>query len=464
MRLAVFGAGYVGLVTAACFAEMGNHVVCVDVDADRVTRLSRGEVPIHEPGLAPLIERGLAQQRIRFTLDAADAMDGAEAVFIAVGTPPGEDGSADLSHVLAVARTVGSLLAGRCVVVDKSTVPVGTADRVREAIAAELARRGVDHDFAVVSNPEFLKEGAAIGDFMRPDRIVIGSREAWATEVMRTLYAPFSRNHEKLIVMDVRSAELTKYAANTMLAVRISFMNELAALAERLGADIEDVRRGIGSDPRIGPSFLYPGAGFGGSCFPKDLRALLRTGVDHGSPLTIVQAAFDANERQKQVLFAKANRAFGGQLAGVRAALWGLAFKPDTDDIREAPSLELIESLLAAGASVVGYDPEAAANVRAALAGRDGFRTEDDAYRAAEGADVLFVVTEWREFRSPDFARLRSIMRQPVLIDGRNLYDPQAVQAAGFRYDSIGRPGFSPGQAPARIAPSAVRGRRAEPR
>ncbi|MCL4702983.1 MAG: UDP-glucose/GDP-mannose dehydrogenase family protein [Burkholderiales bacterium] len=440
MRLAVFGAGYVGLVTAACFAEMGNHVVCVDVDAERVARLSRGEVPIHEPGLAPLIERGLAQQRIRFTLDAADAMADAEVIFIAVGTPPGEDGSADLSHVLAVARTVGALLADRCVVVDKSTVPVGTADRVRETIAAELARRGVAHEFAVVSNPEFLKEGAAIGDFMRPDRIVIGSRDAWATEIMRALYAPFSRNHEKLIVMDVRSAELTKYAANTMLAVRISFMNELAALAERLGADIEDVRRGIGSDPRIGPGFLYPGAGFGGSCFPKDLRALLRTGLEYGAPLTIVQAAFDANERQKQVLFAKARRAFDGRLAGVRAALWGLAFKPDTDDIREAPSLELIESLLGAGATVVGYDPEAAANVRAALAGREGFRTEDDAYRAAEGADVLFVVTEWREFRSPDFARLRSIMRQPVLIDGRNLYDPQAVQAAGFRYDSIGRP------------------------
>ncbi|MEB2336776.1 MAG: UDP-glucose/GDP-mannose dehydrogenase family protein [Burkholderiales bacterium] len=440
MRLAVFGAGYVGLVTAACFAEMGNHVVCVDVDAERVARLSRGEVPIHEPGLAPLIERGLAQQRIRFTLDAADAMADAEVIFIAVGTPPGEDGSADLSHVLAVARTVGALLADRCVVVDKSTVPVGTADRVRETIAAELARRGVAHEFAVVSNPEFLKEGAAIGDFMRPDRIVIGSRDAWATEIMRALYAPFSRNHEKLIVMDVRSAELTKYAANTMLAVRISFMNELAALAERLGADIEDVRRGIGSDPRIGPGFLYPGAGFGGSCFPKDLRALLRTGLEYDAPLTIVQAAFDANERQKQVLFAKARRAFDGRLAGVRAALWGLAFKPDTDDIREAPSLELIESLLRAGATVVGYDPEAAANVRAALAGREGFRTEDDAYRAAEGADVLFVVTEWREFRSPDFARLRSIMRQPVLIDGRNLYDPQAVQAAGFRYDSIGRP------------------------
>jgi len=441
MRLVVFGAGYVGLVTAACFAEMGNHVACVDVDADRVARLNRGEVPIHEPGLAPLLERGLAQQRIRFTLDAADAMTGAEAVFIAVGTPPSEDGSADLSHVLAVARTIGSLLQGRCVVVDKSTVPVGTADRVREAIAGELARRGVAHEFSVVSNPEFLKEGAAIGDFMRPDRIVIGSRDAWATEAMRTLYAPFSRNHEKLIVMDVRSAELTKYAANTMLAVRISFMNELAALAERLGADIEDVRRGIGSDPRIGPSFLYPGAGFGGSCFPKDLRALLRTGHEHDSPLTIVQAAFDANEQQKKVLFEKATKAFDGKLSGLRAALWGLAFKPDTDDIREAPSLELIDSLLAAGATVVAYDPEAAANVQAAFAGRDGFRTVDDAYQAADGADVLFVVTEWREFRSPDFARLRSIMRQPVLIDGRNLYDPQAVRAAGFRYDSIGRAG-----------------------
>ncbi|HLS56137.1 MAG TPA: UDP-glucose/GDP-mannose dehydrogenase family protein [Zeimonas sp.] len=441
MRLAVFGAGYVGLVTAACFAEMGNHVACVDVDADRVARLNRGEVPIHEPGLVPLLERGLAQQRIRFTLDAADAMTGAEVVFIAVGTPPTEDGSADLSHVLAVARAIGSLLADRCVVVDKSTVPVGTADRVREAIAGELARRGAAHEFSVVSNPEFLKEGAAIGDFMRPDRIVIGSRDAWATDVMRTLYAPFSRNHEKLIVMGVRSAELTKYAANTMLAVRISFMNELAALAERLGADIEDVRRGIGSDPRIGPSFLYPGAGFGGSCFPKDLRALLRTSHEHDSPLTIVQAAFDANERQKQVLFEKATKAFDGRLSGLRAALWGLAFKPDTDDIREAPSLVLIDRLLGSGATVVGYDPEAAGKVQAAFAGRDGFRTVGDPYAAADGADVLFVVTEWREFRSPDFARLRATMRQPVLIDGRNLYDPQSVRAAGFRYDSIGRPG-----------------------
>ena len=441
MRLAVFGAGYVGLVTAACFAEMGNHVACVDVDADRVARLNRGEVPIHEPGLAPLLERGLAHRRIRFGTDAAGALADAEVVFIAVGTPPSEDGSADLSHVLAVARTIGSLMSARCVVVDKSTVPVGTADRVRETIAAELARRGVAHEFSVVSNAEFLKEGAAIGDFMRPDRIVVGSRDAWATDVMRALYAPFSRNHEKLIVMDVRSAELTKYAANTMLAVRISFMNEMAALAERLGADIEDVRRGIGSDPRIGPSFLYPGAGFGGSCFPKDLRALLRTSQEQQSPLTIVQAAFEANERQKKVLFAKATKAFDGKLAGLRAAIWGLAFKPDTDDIREAPSLELIDSLLAAGASVVGYDPEAAANTRAAFAGREGFATVDDPYRAAEGADVLFVVTEWREFRSPDFARLRATMRQPVLIDGRNLYDPDQVRAAGLRYDSIGRPG-----------------------
>ena len=441
MRLAVFGAGYVGLVTAACFAEMGNHVACVDVDADRVARLTRGEVPIHEPGLAPLLERGLAQKRIRFGTDPAAALADAEVVFIAVGTPPSEDGSADLSHVLAVARTIGSLMSARCVVVDKSTVPVGTADKVRETIAAELARRGVAHEFSVVSNPEFLKEGAAIGDFMRPDRVVIGSRDAWATDAMRALYAPFSRNHEKLIVMDVRSAELTKYAANTMLAVRISFMNEMAALAERLGADIEDVRRGIGSDPRIGPSFLYPGAGFGGSCFPKDLRALLRTSQEQRSPLSIVQAAFDANERQKRVLFTKAMNAFDGKLDGLRAALWGLAFKPDTDDIREAPSLELIDSLLAAGASVVGYDPEAAANVRAAFAGRKGFETVDDPYQAAEGADVLFVVTEWREFRSPDFARLRATMRQPVLIDGRNLYDPKWVREAGFRYDSIGRPG-----------------------
>ncbi len=441
MRLTVFGAGYVGLVTAACFAEMGNHVRCVDVDEDRVARLNRGEVPIHEPGLAPLLERGLAQGRISFTRDAAQGLDGAEVVFIAVGTPPSEDGSADLSHVLAVARTVGALIERRCVIVDKSTVPVGTADRVRETVERELARRGAAHEFAVVSNPEFLKEGAAIGDFMRPDRIVVGSRDPWAIDAMRALYAPFSRNHEKLIVMDPRSAELTKYAANTMLAVRISFMNELAALAEKLGADIEDVRRGIGSDPRIGPSFIYPGPGFGGSCFPKDLRALLRTSHEQDSPLTIVQAAFDANERQKQVLFAKAAKVFGGDFAGARAAVWGLAFKPDTDDIREAPSLELIDALLGAGASVVGYDPEAAANTRAVFAGRDGFSTVDDAYQAARGADVLFVVTDWREFRSPDFERLRATMRRPVLIDGRNLYDARSVRQAGFAYDSIGRAG-----------------------
>jgi len=440
MRLAVFGAGYVGLVTAACFAEMGNHVTCVDIDEGRVARLNRGEVPIHEPGLAPLLERGLAQKRIRFTCDAVQAIADAEVIFIAVGTPPSEDGSADLSHVLAVARTIGALLDHRCVIVDKSTVPVGTADQVRATIARELERRGAEVEFSVVSNPEFLKEGAAIGDFMRPDRIVIGSQDAWATEVMRALYAPFSRNHEKLIVMSVRSAELTKYAANTMLAVRISFMNEMAALAERLGADVEDVRRGIGSDPRIGPSFLYPGAGFGGSCFPKDLRALLRTSQEQASPLTIVQAAFEANERQKRLLFAKAAQVFDGRFAGLRAALWGLAFKPDTDDIREAPSLVLIDSLLKAGArAVVGYDPEAAANVRAAFDGQGGFRTADDPYEAASGADVLFIVTEWREFRSPDFERLRASMRQPVIIDGRNLYEAQWVRAAGFRYESIGR-------------------------
>ncbi|MCD6672204.1 MAG: UDP-glucose/GDP-mannose dehydrogenase family protein [Burkholderiaceae bacterium] len=440
MRLAVFGAGYVGLVTAACFAEMGNHVACVDVDEARVERLRRGEVPIHEPGLSEMIVRGAERGRIRFTTDAREAIGDAEVIFIAVGTPPNEDGAADLSHVLAVARTIGALIDEPVVVVDKSTVPVGTADRVRQAIDAELARRGVQVRHAVVSNPEFLKEGAAIGDFMRPDRIVIGSSDARAIDVMRNLYAPFSRNHEKLVVMSERSAELTKYAANTMLAVRISFMNELAALAERLGADIEDVRRGIGSDSRIGASFLYPGAGFGGSCFPKDLRALLRTSGEYDSALTIVKAAFDVNERQKHVLFAKASRVFDGRFEGVRAALWGLAFKPDTDDIREAPSQVLIESLLDAGATVAGYDPEAAQNMRAALAQRSGFEAVDDPYRAAEGADVLFVVTEWREFRSPDFRRLRERMRRPVLIDGRNLYDPQMVRAAGFRYESIGRP------------------------
>lgn len=441
MKITVIGTGYVGLVTGTCLAEVGNEVLCLDVDPTKIETLKAGGIPIYEPGLEDMVRRNVAAGRLHFTTDIEKAVQHGTIQFIAVGTPPDEDGSADLQYVLAVARTIGRHLARPAVVVDKSTVPVGTADKVRETIAAELARRGVAHEFSVVSNPEFLKEGAAIGDFMRPDRIVIGSRDAWATEAMRTLYAPFSRNHEKLIVMDVRSAELTKYAANTMLAVRISFMNEMAALAERLGADIEDVRRGIGSDPRIGPSFLYPGPGFGGSCFPKDLRALLRTSQEHASLLTIVQAAFEANERQKKVLFAKATKAFDGKLDGLRAALWGLAFKPDTDDIREAPSLELIDSLLAAGASVVGYDPEAAANVRAAFAGRKGFETVDDPYQAAEGADVLFVVTEWREFRSPDFARLRATMRQPVLIDGRNLYDPKWVREAGFRYDSIGRPG-----------------------
>ncbi len=440
MRLAVFGAGYVGLVTAACFVEMGNHVTCIDIDAQRVERLQRGEVPIHEPGLSEMIMRGVARERLRFTTDAPAAIADAEAIFIAVGTPPDEDGSADLSHVLTVARTIGAAITEPVVVVDKSTVPVGTADRVRAVIGEELARRDVQVDFAVVSNPEFLKEGAAIDDFMRPDRIVIGSDDPRAIELMRNLYAPFSRNHQKLVVMSERSAELTKYAANTMLAVRISFMNELAALSERLGADIEDVRRGIGSDSRIGASFLYAGAGFGGSCFPKDLRALLRTGREKDSALTIVQAAFDVNERQKHLLFAKARQMFDGRLDGLRATLWGLAFKPDTDDIREAPSRVLIESLLAAGATVRGYDAEAAGSMRAALAGRTGFETVDDPYRAAEGADVLFLVTEWREFRSPDFRRLHACMRQPVLIDGRNLYDPAIVRAAGFRYESIGRP------------------------
>ncbi len=440
MRLAVFGAGYVGLVTAACFAEMGNHVACVDVDEDRVARLRRGEVPIHEPGLAEMIVRAAERGRIRFTTDARDAVADAEVIFIAVGTPPHEDGAADLSHVLAGARTIGSLIDEPVVVVDKSTVPVGTADRVRETIATELARRGVSVEYSVVSNPEFLKEGAAIGDFMRPERIIIGSGDPRAIDVMRNLYAPFSRNHEKLVVMSERSAELTKYAANTMLAVRISFMNELAALAEKLGADIEDVRRGIGSDSRIGPSFLYPGAGFGGSCFPKDLRALLRTSSEQDSALTIVQAALEVNERQKRVLFAKALDVFDGTLRGLHAAVWGLAFKPDTDDIREAPSRVLIESLLAEGMTVTGYDPEAADNMRAALAQHAGFRTADDPYRAVEGADVLFVVTEWREFRSPDFRRLRERMRRAVLIDGRNLYEPAMVRGAGFRYESIGRP------------------------
>ena len=433
MKIAVLGTGYVGLVTGAGFAELGHQVSCVDIDPDRIERLRRGEMPIHEPGLPEIVRRNSAFGRLRFTTRAAEAVPGAQVVFIAVGTPPLPDGAADLKYVLAAARELARALDGFTVVVTKSTVPVGTADRVRDAIARET-----DQPFAVASNPEFLKEGDAINDFMKPARVVIGTDDPRATELLRELYRGLMRTSDRLLVMDIRSAELTKYAANAMLATRISFMNELSRLAEVVGADIEHVRRGVGSDPRIGTKFLFAGCGFGGSCFPKDLRALIHTGREHDVQLTIVDAAERVNERQQRVLGRRVLAHFGGKLHGQRIALWGLAFKPETDDIRESPALRLIEQLRDAGASVAGYDPAAMANVRAAL-GDDALELASDPYAAAAGADALVLVTEWHELRHPDLPRLRALMRTPVLFDGRNVWPPDEARAAGFIYQGIGR-------------------------
>jgi len=444
MRLTLFGSGYVGLVSGACFADAGNRVLCVDVDADKIARLQRGEVPIHEPGLAPMIERNVRAGRLRFTTDAAEGVAHGEVILIAVGTPPGEDGSADLRHVLAVARTIGAHLDGYRIVVDKSTVPVGTADRVRTEIAAALTARGVTHGFDVVSNPEFLKEGAAIGDFMKPDRVVIGTDSPRAIEVMRALYDPFTRNRERLIVMDARSAELTKYAANAMLATKISFINELAGIAEKVDADIEKVRQGIGSDARIGYAFIYPGAGYGGSCFPKDVQALQRTASQVGAPSRLIEAVQAVNADQKQLLFRRILAHFGGSVAGRTIALWGLAFKPNTDDMREAPSRVLMEALWQAGARVRAYDPVAMGEARRLYGDRlDGAQPPltlcAHAAETLDGADALAIVTEWQEFRSPDFDLLKEKLAAPVVFDGRNLYDPALMARRGFTYYAIGR-------------------------
>lgn len=440
MKVSVIGSGYVGLVTGACLAEVGNQVLCLDVDPAKIALLQGGGVPIYEPGLEDMIRRNAAAGRLSFTTDVAAAARFGEIQFIAVGTPPDEDGSADLQYVLAAARGIARHIERPTVVVDKSTVPVGTADRVRDAMAATLAERGADIAFSVVSNPEFLKEGAAIDDFMRPDRIVVGVDDAHAAELMRRLYLPFQRNHERLIVMDVRSAELTKYAANAMLATRISFMNELANLAEALGADIEKVRQGIGSDPRIGYHFLYPGCGYGGSCFPKDVKALARTADEHGLPLRVIGAVEAANDAQKRRLADKIIARFGADLTGRCFALWGLAFKPNTDDMREAPSLTLIDALLARGATVAAYDPVARDEAARVLAGRPGIRFADSMQSALDGADALAIVTEWKEFRSPDFADLKARLRTPAIFDGRNMYDPASVREAGLEYHAIGRP------------------------
>ncbi len=452
MKITIIGTGYVGLVTGACLAEIGNDVFCVDVDARKIEILNSGGVPIHEPGLQELIARNRAAGRIQFSTDVEASVAHGDIQFIAVGTPPDEDGSADLSYVLAAARSIGRYMSGFKVVVDKSTVPVGTAQRVGEVIREQLAARGVKAGFSVVSNPEFLKEGAAVDDFMRPDRIVIGcgddSHGAKARDMIRRLYAPFNRNHERTLYMDVRSAEFTKYAANAMLATRISFMNEMANLADRVGADIEAVRRGIGSDPRIGYDFLYAGCGYGGSCFPKDVQALIRTAEESGQHLHILESVERVNEQQKQVLVGKIVRRLGEDLTGRRFAVWGLAFKPNTDDMRAAPSRLLVAALLERGASVVAYDPVAMAEARRVFAMDFADRPAllerlsyvDEPRKAVTGADALVIVTEWKAFKSPDFGYLKAQLKAPLIFDGRNLYDPPTLAEQGIEYYGIGRP------------------------
>ena len=442
MKVTIFGSGYVGLVTAACFADAGNHVICVDIDAERIGRLNAGEVPIFEPGLEDLIRHNHQAGRLEFTTDQVLSIRHGLFQIIAVGTPPDEDGSADLRHVLKVARSIGENLEDYAVVVTKSTVPVGTGDKVRSEVRTALDARGVAVEFDVVSNPEFLKEGAAIDDFMRPDRVVVGTDNPRTTELIRALYEPFTRNHDRLVVMDIRSSELTKYAANAMLATKISFMNELAGIAEKVGADIERVRIGIGSDPRIGYSFIYPGVGYGGSCFPKDVQALIRFAQREGFHAELLRSVESVNMRQKTVLVGKVRAHFGDQLQGRTFALWGLAFKPNTDDMREAPSRVIVDELLAAGASVRAYDPVAMSEARRLYEDhprRAALSFCKDAYESVAGADALLIATEWKEFRSPDYQRLKQLLANPLIFDGRNLYDTGLMQRMGLCYFAIGR-------------------------
>ena len=439
MKITVFGSGYVGLVTGACLAEVGNDVICMDVDTDKIDKLRQGVIPIFEPGLEAMVRENHAAGRLDFTTDAKQAVEHGLFQFIAVGTPPDEDGSADLQYVLAVAETIATHMNEYKVVIDKSTVPVGTADKVREMIAGKLAERGVSLEFDVVSNPEFLKEGAAIDDFMKPDRIIVGADNPRTIELMKVLYAPFNRNHDRLLAMDIRSAELTKYAANAMLATKISFMNELANLAEQLGADIEHVRQGIGSDSRIGYSFIYPGVGYGGSCFPKDVKALERTAHEVGYNSELLSAVENVNNRQKQVLFNKIHAYYNGELKGKVFALWGLSFKPNTDDMREAPSRVLLEALIEAGAKVQAHDPEAMNEARRIYGDLDGLSLCENACDALDGADALCIVTEWKNFWSPDFEEMKKHLRHPVIFDGRNLYEPDMLKGMGYHYISIGR-------------------------
>jgi len=448
MRLTIFGSGYVGLVTGACMSEMGNHVVCYDIDDDKIARLNKGEIPIYEPGLEDYIERNVEAGRLEFTTDTEKAVDHGLFQFIAVGTPPDEDGSADLKHVLAVARAIGEHMDDYRVIIDKSTVPVGTADKVRAAVQGELNKRHSSVEFDVVSNPEFLKEGAAIGDFMKPDRIVVGTDNPRTTELLKSLYEPFNRSHDRLISMDIRSAELTKYAANAMLATKISFMNELANLAERFGADIENVRVGIGSDPRIGYEFIYPGGGYGGSCFPKDVRALAKSAQNCDYDAQLLNAVEDVNNRQKHKIFEKLKTHYDGKLEGKTIALWGLSFKPSTDDMREAPSRVIMESLWNAGARVQAYDPEAMAEAKRLYPDNEGLTLCKTAGDALDGADALVIVTEWQEFRSPDFDAMKSALADSVVFDGRNLYDPEMMRSFGLAYYAIGRGNVVENEAP----------------
>ena len=440
MKITVVGTGYVGLVGAACLAEVGNHVLGLDVNPEKIRILKEGGIPIHEPGLLEIVRRNVENGRLSFTTNIEEAVHFGEVQFIAVGTPPDEDGSADLQYVTEAARNIGRFMTSEKVVVDKSTVPIGTGDKVKAAIAEELKKRNVDIHYSVVSNPEFLKEGAAVEDFMRPDRIVIGTEDPKAIEVMKQVYAPFQRNHERLVVTNLRSAELIKYAANAMLATRISFMNELANLAEIVGADIEMVRQGIGSDPRIGYHFLYPGCGYGGSCFPKDVKALIKTAKDvAGFDLKLLKAVEEVNDLQKYVLPKKIKKQFGDNLKGKHFALWGLAFKPNTDDMREASSRVLINELIKSGASITAYDPVAMDEAKRIFKDEKSLSFVDTQEEALKNADALIIVTEWTEFRSPDFALIKSSLKGPMIFDGRNLYDPKAVRALGFNYYPVGR-------------------------
>lgn len=439
MKITVIGTGYVGLVTGTCLAEVGNDVLCIDLDVSKIKKLKDGGIPIHEPGLQEMVQRNVAAGRLHFTTDVEESVSWGQVQFIAVGTPPDEDGSADLQYVTAAARNIAKYMADYKVVVDKSTVPVGTADKVRDAIADELKKRGVQIQFSVASNPEFLKEGVAVEDFMRPDRIVLGADDDRTVSLMREIYAPFNRNHDRLVVMDIRSAELTKYAANCMLATRISFMNEMANLADKLGADIEQVRLGIGSDPRIGYSFLYPGCGYGGSCFPKDVQALIRTADAIGQSMKVLKAVENANNAQKLILLEKIKSKFGTDLNGMHFALWGLSFKPDTDDMRDATSRVVIQGLWEMGATVTAYDPVAMVESKRIFGADQRLVYADSPTHALKDADALIIVTEWKEFRSPDFSKIKSILKKPIIFDGRNIFPPDQVMAAGIEYFSIGR-------------------------